>query len=186
MKEMTVGKGLIVSVALIALLALVAVPASAGGYTHGIVIDVDGVDYYMAGAPDGPNGEFDVPGHAWVQAGPEKVVGKHYNTGPFGAPQWWSSDAPDGELLFVVKGIIDTWSPEKAAAYAARGYVHRHELITVADGTPHPTKVVWFKHIARTTFTLDGWPHPPVPCIEITPGVAYNFLPNGYMPYPPQ
>ncbi len=175
----------------VALLTLTVGVASADGFTHGPVIDVDGEEYYMDGAPDGPDGATDIPGHYWVQAGPNQVVGKHYNSGPKselypkGAPQWWSSDAPDGELLFVVQGIIDTWTPDKAAAYADRGYVHYHELITVADGTPHPTKVVWFKHIARTTFTLDGGPHPPDPGIEITPGVAYNFLPNWTMPYNP-
>jgi len=49
------------------------------------------------------------------------LVGKHYNTGPFAMPSWWSSDAPDGELLYVVHAIIDTWSEENAAKYASRG-----------------------------------------------------------------
>jgi hypothetical protein len=160
--------------------------AQAGGsFVHGIVVTVDGTDYYFAGAPDGPNGEYDIPGHYWVKAGPKQFVAKHYNTGPFGAPQWWSSDAPDGGLLYIVHGIIDTWSEEKAADYAARGYIHYHELVETSDvDTLHPTKVVWLKHIARTFFTLDGGPHPEL-SHELTPGVDYEFVPNGMVPYAP-
>ena len=173
-------------VLVLALVLLVpAIPAIAKGFTHGIMINVDGIEYYLAGAPDGPNGEFDIPGHYWVKASHGQLVGKHYNTGPFGAPQWWSSDAPDGEYLYKVHGIIDTWTMEKAEMYASKGYVHYHELITVADQTPHPDKVVWLKHTARTFFTLDGGPHPPVPGIVVTPGVDYNFLPNWMNPYNP-
>ncbi|MBD3289786.1 hypothetical protein GF337_13345, partial [candidate division KSB1 bacterium] len=80
------------------------------GFVHGIVVTVDGDDYYFAGPPDGPNGSRDIPGHYWVQAGPTMLVGKHYNTGPFGASKWWSSDAPDGEYLYKVHAIIDTWT----------------------------------------------------------------------------
>lgn len=171
--------------AMLAILLLAVMPsASAGGFIHGPTIDVDGVDYYLAGAPDGPNGETDIPGHYWVQAGSKSLVGKHYNTGPFGAPQWWSSDAPDGELLYVVHGVIDTWTVEKAETYAERGYVHYHELLSVADGTLHPTKVVWLRHHARTTFTLDGGPAPQL-AHEVTPGVDFEFIPNGMVPYTP-
>jgi selenium-binding protein 1 len=177
---------LLVAVVLTLVLPVILVaPAAAKGFVHGIVINLDGDDYYMAGASDGPGGAIDIPGHYWVQAGPEQFVGKHYNTGPFGAPQWWSSDAPDGELLYIVHGIIDTWSPEKAAYYATKGYVHYHEMIKVSDSALHPTKVVWLKHTARTSFTLDGGPHPPDPGLEVKPGVDYNFLPNGFMPYNP-
>ncbi len=158
--------------------------ASAQGFVHGPTVTVDGTDYYFAGAPDGPDGAFDIPGHTWNQAGPRQLVGKHVNTGPFGAPQWWSSDAPDGELLYVVHAIIDTWTPEKAAAYAKRGYVHYHELISVADGSPHPDKVVWLRHTARTSFTLDGGPHPEL-SHEVSPGLDTEFIPNGMTPYNP-
>jgi selenium-binding protein 1 len=158
-------------------LSLVPAIAAAKGFVHGIVIEVDGEDYYLAGAPDGPDGATDVPGHDWMQAGKDKLVGRHYNTGPFGAPQWWSSDAPDGELLYIVKGMIDTWTAEKAEQYASRGYVHYHELVAVDDGEEHPTKVVWLKHTARTSFTLDGGPGAPNPPYEheVTPGVDYEF-----------
>jgi selenium-binding protein 1 len=156
----------------------------AQGFVHGIVITVDGEDYYLAGPPDGPGGAMDVPGHDWVQAGPQKVIGKHYNTGPFGAPQWWSSDAPDGEFLYEVDGRIDMWTPEKAERYSAKGYMHYHELVKVSDGTHHPTKVVWLKHTARTTFTLDGGPAPAL-SHSVTPGVDYEFIPNWSTPYSP-
>ena len=39
------------------------------GFYHGIVVSVDGTDYYLAGAPDGPDGATDVPGHDWIIAG---------------------------------------------------------------------------------------------------------------------
>ena len=96
----------LISAALILALStlLIAVPVSAKGFVHGIVINVDGEDYYLAGVPDGPGGALDVPGHHWVQAGPNQLVGKHYNTGPFGMPKWWSSDATDGKLLYIVHG----------------------------------------------------------------------------------
>ncbi|MHC4536385.1 MAG: hypothetical protein ACYS6K_20735 [Planctomycetota bacterium] len=157
---------------------LVATSPAMAKFVHGIIVDVDGEDYYLAGPP----GENDIPGHYWVQAGPDKLVGKHYNTGPGGAPQWWSSDADDGELLYIVHGIIDTWSEEKAAEYASKGYVHYHELVRVSDGALHPTKIVWLKHTARTSFTLDGGPHPEL-AHEVTPGVDYKFVPNYSVPY---
>jgi len=177
----------LISLALVTALAvfLASVPsARAKGFVHGIVISLDGEDYYLAGAPDGPNGEIDVPGHYWAQAGPNQLVGKHYNTGPFGEPQWWSSDAADGELLYIVHAIIDTWDAVKAEEYASRGYIHYHELITVSNGEHHPTKVVWLKHTARTSFTLDGGPATQF-AHAVTPGVDYEFIPNYSMPYNP-
>lgn len=159
--------------------------ASAKGFTHAPTVTVDGVDYYFAGAPDGPDGATDIPGHYWSAAGPSQLVGKHYNTGPFGASKWWSSDAADGELLYVVHAIIDTWTPAKAKRYADRGYVHYHELVRVDDPTSlHPDKVVWLRHTARTSFTLDGGPHPE-PGHAVSPGRDPKFIPNGMMPYTP-
>lgn len=174
------ASALLVAVALIG----VALPsvAAAGGFARGPVISLDGEDYYWAGAPDGPGGATDVPGHSWRQAGPERLVGKHYNTGPFGAPGWWSSDAPDGELLYTVLAIIDVWTEEKAEAYAARGFVHYHELVSVEDGTLHPTKVGWLRHHARTTFMLDGGPRPDL-AHAVTPGVDHEFIANWFVPY---
>lgn len=181
----SIGKALFGILALGLVYGITATPAEAAkGFVHGIVIKIAGVDYYLAGAPDGPGGEVDVPGHYWVLAGKYRLVGKHYNTGPFGAPQWWSSDAPDGELLYIVSAIIDTWSEEKAATYFSRGYPHYHELITVADGTLHPELVVWLKHTARTSFTLDGGPAPQF-SHYVTPGVDYELIPNWSVPYDP-
>lgn len=178
------SRGVVVlSLALVSALVMMST-AGARGFTHALTVDVDGEAYYLAGAPDGPDGAFDIPGHYWVQAGPNQLAGKHFNTGPFGAPQWWSSDAPDREFLYVVHGIIDSWSVEKAESYATRGYIHYHELVSVEDGTLHPTKVVWLRHIARTSFTLDGGPHPEL-SHEVTPGIDTEFIPNWATPYNP-
>lgn len=152
------------------------------GFIHGIMIPLDGDMYNLAGAPDGPDGATDIPGHYWVIAGKNQLVGKHYNTGPFGTPQWWSSTAKDGKLLFIVHGIIDMWTPMKAQRYANRGYIHYHELISMTTGALHPTKVVWLKHTARTSFMLDGGPHPELGHY-VTPGVDFEFIPNWSMPY---
>lgn len=155
-----------------------------GGFEHAPAIDIDGDPYFLAGAPDGPNGQSDIPGHYWRQAGKNQLVGKHFNTGPFGAERWWSSDAPDGELLYVVRGIIDIWTEDKAAAYAERGYLHYHELLSAVDDTLHPTKVVWLKHTAVGSFNLDGGPHPEL-AHDVTPGLDTDFIPNGSNAYPP-
>ncbi|MBC8231610.1 hypothetical protein H8E77_18830 [bacterium] len=184
MKDQKWAGGLTLIAVLVALL-ISASPAMAK-FVHGIVINVDSEDYYMAGAPDGPNGETDIPGHYWVQAGPKQLVGKHYNTGPFGAPSWWATKDEDGELLYIVHGIIDTWSGEKAEQYASKGYVHYHEIVRVSDGELHPTKIVWLRHTARTSFTFDGGPHPPEVPREVTPGVDHEFLPNWETPYSPE
>lgn len=157
-------------------------------FVHGIVLNVDGNDYYFDGPPDGPNGSRDIPGHYWNLAGKNQLVGKHLNEGPFDASKWWSSDADNDAYLYMVHAIIDTWSSEKAAYYALNGYVHYHELVSVATGFMHPTKVVWLKHTAVTSFTLDGGPggtpNPPYKHL-VTPGIDYEFPPNGTTPYNP-
>ncbi len=161
-----------------------------GGFVHGIIVNLDGEDYYLDGAPDGPDGAYDVPGHTWVMAGKNQLIGKHYNTGPSGLTNGWSSDAPDGAYLYKVHGIIDTWSQVKAERYYTRGYVHYHEFIKVSDSSEHPTKVLWLKHTARTTFTLDRGPafwmgNPTPPSHEVTPGIDYEFPNNSFNPYTP-
>ncbi len=177
----------VATLAVIVGMILAALPAGAQeneGFVHGIRLTVDGEDYYLAGPPEGPNGESDLPGHYWTQLTPTELLGLHYNTGPGGAAQWWSSDAPDGELLYVVNAVIDTWTPQKAAWYASQGFVHYHELASAEDGSLHPDKVVWLRHIAVSSFTLDGGPHPEL-AYEATPGLNLNFIPNGMMPYVP-
>ena len=177
-------KQFVVGVAVLALSVLV-VSVTAAHFVPGLAIPLDGEDYYLSGAPVGSEGAQDVPGHEWEQITASELVGRHFNTGPGGKAQWWSSDADDGQLLWVVNGVIDTWSPEKAKWYAGQGYVHYHELVRASDGKLHPDKVVWLRHIAVDDFTLDGGPHPPDPGIEITPGVSYEFLPNWDQPYNP-
>jgi len=162
-------------------------------YVRGILITVDGKGYYLAGEPLG-GGASDVPGHWWKMVKPNKIIGLHYNTGPLGTPveaKGWSSDAPDGALLYTVESIIDTWSQGKAKKYARLGFVHYHELVSASDGNLHPRKVVWLKHIAVLSFTLDRgpayWMGNPTPLYthSVTPGIDYQF-PNNYMnPYTP-
>ena len=66
---------LLLIVMLLSALLVVSVSAKGdNGFTRWPVINVDGDDYLWAGAPDGPNGETDVPGHYWRQAGPNKLV----------------------------------------------------------------------------------------------------------------
>ena len=158
---------------------------SGDGFIHGIVIPVDGEDYYFAGAPDGPNGEYDIPGHYWVILDKNRLAGKHYNTGPFGAEKWWSSDAADGELLYDVDAIIDTWSETKAIYYISKGFIHYHELIRVSDGKLHPTKVVWLKHVGKTNFKLDGGPHPEL-SHQVSASLDLDFIPIALNPYDPE
>ncbi|MEN8138159.1 MAG: hypothetical protein ABFR62_06980 [Bacteroidota bacterium] len=151
------------------------------GFIHGIKIKIDGYDYYFAGPKDGPNGESDVPGHYWRQAGPNKVNGKHYNSGPLGSEwKFWASEEELGEYLYTVKGIIDIWTPELAEEYAKKGFVHRHEFVPVMEGTPPTNKVIWLKHIAVKSFNFDG-PNAPNSMHEhlVTPGVDWDF-PNNY------
>ena len=163
-------------------LLVFAAPVAAKGFMHGIPIDYNGNTYYFAGEPVGDG--WDVPGHDWVQAGPDHLIGKHYNTGPGGASKWWSSDAPDGELLYIVDAIIDSaiLSPEEEAFFKSRGYIHRHELIDETTGLQDPNIYVYLKHTARTSFTLDGGPggspNPPYKH-QVTPGIDYEF-PNNW------
>ena len=103
---------------------------------------------------------------------------------PSGLPSGGRPMPPDGELLHIVHGIVDIWTPEKARAQAERGYIHYHEMVSVPDGTPHPDKVLWLRHTARTSFTLDGGPHPEL-SHYVTPGLDLEFIPNGMMPYDP-
>ena len=168
-----------VIVALMALLVVAVVSVSAGGFKSEPVFKLDEGDYIIK----------PIPGHVWTQAGPNQAVGKHYNTGPGGASSWWATEAPNGELLYIVHGIVDDYSKDKAEQYAARGYVHYHELITNdAKKTEHPTKVIWLRHTARTSFNLNGGPPNPPHILnvahEVTPGVDYEFIPNWMMKYP--
>lgn len=154
-------------------------------FVHGIVITLDQEDYYFLGPPDGSGGARDIPGHSWVYGDdPYTLVGRHYNIGPFGMPQWWSSDASNGQLLFMVHAIIAPWTIEIVERMSKRGYIHYHELVHVTTGMKHPTMVVWLRHTAVSSFTFDGGPHPEFGH-HVTPGVDYEFIPNWMMPYTP-
>ncbi|TET46915.1 hypothetical protein E3J62_02830 [candidate division TA06 bacterium] len=159
--------------------------AKGKGFVHGIVVKLDGEDYYLAGPPDGPNGASDIPGHWWRMAGMNRMVGKHYNTGPFGASSWWATQEDDGILLFNVRAIIDTWSMDKAKDYSEKGYVHYHEFVRVSDGAQHPSKVVWLHHRPMLTFYFDGGPHPELAHQVYQGRTDYDFIPNWNMPYSP-
>lgn len=111
-KILSLGLFVIFALSLEASALAVPIGKNAKGFGHGIVITVDGTDYYLAGAPDGPGGATDIPRHYWVMASSHQLVGKHYNIGPFETANWWSSDAPDGALLYVVHAVIDTWGEE--------------------------------------------------------------------------
>lgn len=164
-------------VAVLLTVLVIAVPVAAKGFEHGIAINYEGETYYFQGIEVSP-GVWDVPGHYWVQAGPKHLRGKHYNEGP--VPNFWSSTADDGELLYVVDAIIDDidLSPEQEDFYKARGYVHRHELVDT-DGAPVEHLRVYLKHTARTSFVFDGVPAQANNNIHsVTPGVDYEFMPN--------
>ncbi len=151
-------------------------------YTKGIAVEVNGENYYFAGPVVGKNSERDVPGHDWVQISDNLFYGRHFNTGPMGKAKWWSSDAPDGSLLFTVVGIIDTWSESKAEEYASRGFIHYHELVNTVTGEENQTNVLWLKHAAVRNFNFDGGPRPDMG-YKASRGIDLKFMPNYKMPY---
>ena len=148
-------------------------------FTQGIKVKIDGKQYYFGGMPVGDEGATDVPGHSWVQISKNKLIGKHKNSNNF-----WSSTALEGEQLYIVKAVIDTWSDVKAAKYYANGFTHHHHIVSVKTGMPHPNKVAWLKHVAVTDFDLDSGPHPEH-YHSVEPGVDFKFVPNWKIPYDP-
>ncbi len=153
-------------------------------FVHGVVIKVGHHKYYLEGAPDGPNGEQDIPGHEWVQVSKNTIIGKHYNTGPFGSPNFWSLDAPDGALLWTMIGKIDTWTEVKATKYYTEGFIHYHPLVSVETGKRHPRLVVWLRHSAVIDFTFDGLPEAVKP-YRVKIGADYKMGPRWNIPYDP-
>lgn len=149
---------------------------------RGPVFPMDGADYYIHGPL--VDGKRDQPGHTWIKTGNSSVFGYHHNTGPFGAPSWWSSTAPDGALLYLVQGRIDTWTPQKSADYIRRGFVHYHALETL-DRQRHPSKVMYMRHFAVRRFELDGGPRPWL-AHSVRPGLDREFQPQAQFPYPPR
>ena len=155
-------------------------------FIHGIVVKIDNVGYYFDGPADGANGTKDAPGHYWWQDSPTHLYGLHYNIGPFGEKNWWSSDAKGSELLYVVDVIIVPWTNTTAYEFAKQGYVHYHELIRTDNGEKHPELVAWFKHVAvPASFILDKGAMPEDKHI-VSAGIDYRFLNNYFMPYNPK
>ena len=161
---------------------------SSSKFIHGITIKLHHERYYFAGPPDGKNGESDVPGHEWLSVGKNRFLGRHFNTGPFGAPSFWSSDAGDGALLYAMEAVIDKWTEAKALHYFTKGFAHYHTLVNAETGQLHPTKVVWFKHVAVKIFELDGagpLSFLGIDAYKVMPGVDYKMGPNWDIPYRP-
>lgn len=155
-------------------------------FTHGIVLNLDGVGYYFEGPADATDGAKDAPGHYWWQDSPNHLYGLHFNIGPFGEENWWSSDAGGTDLLFLVDAIIAPWTNNTAYDFAKKGYTHYHELLRVDNGERHPSLVVWFKHVGiPSVFNFDKGPVPEDGHI-VTPGVDHQFLTNYYIPYNPK
>lgn len=157
-------------------------------FIHGITIKLHHGRYYFAGPPDGPNGESDIPGHSWRRIGKNRLLGKHANTGPFGAANWWSSDAGDGALLYGVETVIDNWSEALALKYYTRGFIRYAQLVNAETGQLHPKKVAWLRHVAVKTFELDGaapLAFLGIDAYTVMPGVDYIFGPNWDIPYNP-
>jgi methanethiol oxidase len=156
--------------------------ARASTFQRGLVYHLDGDHYHLHGPLE--DGVRDIPGHYWQRLGGGWYLGQHYNTGPFGIPRWWSSDGEDGQLLYSVVGKIDTWTPENARMYESLGFSHYHELMNMKMQL-HPSKVMFLKHVAVTSFTLDGGSKP-WQAHAVTPGVDRAFQPNLKYPYPPR
>ena len=154
-------------------------------FEHGLAVEIEGSKYYFKG-PGSVEGVIDVPGHTWVQVGPNQVMARHYNVGPWMAPAgtpWWATDEPYGVLLYMVHGIIDV-PPEELTDdeedwYKDQGYIHIHEFVD-EDGNELEDYIVYLKHIAVREFNFNGGPPmtPPMPNRDVSPGVDYMFAPN--------
>jgi len=149
--------------------------------------------YHFAGPPDGVNGATDIPGHEWVQKETNRFLGRHLNTGPFGAPDFWSSDAGNNQILYNVEAIIDGWSEVKALEYFTKGFVQYHRLLNAETKRFHANKVVWLKRVAVKNFRLDGAGvldfgdgiGDGIEAYDVIPGVDYKLSPNWNIPYDP-
>jgi hypothetical protein len=157
---------------------------SNSGFEHGLAVEIDGEEYYFKG-PGSIAGEVDVPGHTWKQAGPNKVLGKHYNVGPTptvsSMTPWWATNEDYGAQLYHVDGIIDVPPDELSEArenkLKKKGYVHVHEFVD-GNGNELEDYVIYLKHTAVRKFHFNGGPMAPGSNHMVTPGVDYNFIPN--------
>jgi hypothetical protein len=151
-------------------------------FINGILVYFEGQGYYFKGAPTGPFPAQDVPGHAWVQAGPTQFEGRHYAVGGPAPGVLWAPDEPTGVLLYMVHGILAPTSLDVKTENILRkqGYVHRHELVYATDpdgggplvpGDENIAIKVYLKHIAVRDFMFLGIRY-------VTPGVDHGFVPN--------
>ena len=101
-----IGAALFSSLSISATFALPTWDHNPKGFVHRIALNIESKTWYFTGLGSIPD-VMDLPGHTWVQTGPYKVVGKHYNIGPNGAPSWWATDEKSGIQLYKVDGIID-------------------------------------------------------------------------------
>ena len=159
---------------------------------NGLILNLDGLNFYWEGPPIYPTTTRDIPGHYWTQTSPTTLTAQHWNIGPKteltpeGIGNWWSSDAPARSLLYTAEVIIDEWTSQIAAEFAAEGFVHYHELVSVDDPTlSHPTKVGWFRHTAVRNFRLDGGPRPELAHSVPAGEIDFQFIPNNATPYEP-
>lgn len=159
------------------------VSALRGRFERGVVLHLDGKDYFVKGPMI--DGKRDQPGHTWIDLGHGQLLGLHVNTGPLGAPSWWATGEPDGELLYIVQAQVDTWSERKLAFYRRQGFVHYHHLVTTDTNRPHPTKVLWMRHFAVRSFYFDGGPRPWL-AHQVQPGLDRDYQPNAKFRYPPK
>ena len=176
-------------------IALTQTPVFAQAFVgiNGFAFEVDNVDFYWLGPPIFPTGERDIPGHYWTQTSATTFEAQHWNIGPKtptypeGVPNWWSSDAPDRSLLYTAEVIIEEWTPQTSQEFAAQGFVHYHELISVENPSLlHPTKVGWFRHTALRDFTLDGGPRPELSHSVEAGTIDFEFIVNFAEPYQPE
>ncbi len=188
-----IGVGLL-GIGTVTITPVIASPASAQEFqgVNGIIINVDGLNFYWEGPPIYPTSARDIPGHYWTQTSPTTLTAQHWNIGPKtefapdGISNWWSSDAPDRSLLYTAEVIIDEWTSQIAEEFAAEGFVHYHELVSVDDPTLlHPTKVGWFRHTAVSSFTLNGGPRPDLAHFVQEGEIDFEFIPNYAKPYEP-
>lgn len=156
-------------------------------FEHGIKLEIDGEYYYFAGMPiPDPDGNYkqDIPGHTWVQTGPYRVVGRHYNYPSYPMHPdipFWAIYEPENVMLYKVDGIVDMppteLSEKKENWLKDHGYVHKHELVYADNGSVAGELVVYLKHTAIRSFYFTP-PMAPWNWHWVTPGIDDNFMPN--------
>jgi len=139
------------------------------GFEQEPIIEVDGVDYYLAGPP------FlnDIPGHYWNVKG-NHITGLHFNEGPM--PNFWASDIDEGALLFKIDAIIGY--NDGSMVPTQPGYVHWHEFAPVDPSMDYDPDIgLFLKHTAVDYFFFEAGPMP-MNAHLVEPGIDYDFMNN--------